>query len=73
MRLTKISASLLTPFVKGSKYPLAARIKHDVEGEVQVQQVIRADTFDSLEKANEVSLTNAKQVSDETAKMRVGT
>jgi len=52
---------------------LAARIENEVDGEVQTQQVIRADTFDSLEQANEVSLAKAKQVIDEQAKMRVGT
>jgi len=64
---------IVEPMREGSKYRLAARIENEVDGEVQTQQVIRADTFDSLEQANEVSLAKAKQVIDEQAKMRVGT
>ncbi len=56
------------PMKEGSKYRLAARIERDVDGETVVQQVIRADTFDSLQEAQAVSTAKAKQVIDEQAK-----
>ena len=59
---------IVEPMPEGSKFRLAARIEKDVDGEVQVQQVIRADTFDSLEQAQEISLAKAKQVIDEQGK-----
>lgn len=57
------------PLKEGSKYRLSARIEREVDGEVQVQNVIRANTFDNLEQANEISLAKARQVIDEQAKM----
>lgn len=56
------------PMPEGSKYRLSARIEKDVNGEVKTHLVIRADTFDSLEQANAVSLSKARQVIDEQAK-----
>lgn len=56
------------PMPEGSKYRLSARIEKDVNGEVKVHHVIRADTFDSLDQANEVSLSKARQVIDEQGK-----
>lgn len=64
---------IVAPMPEGSKFRLAARIEKDVDGEVQVHQVIRADTFDSLDQAREISLAKAKQVIDEQAKMRFPT
>ena len=61
---------IASPMKEGSKYRLSARIERDVDGEVQVEHVIRADTFDSLDQANEVSLAKARQVIDEQGKMR---
>tara|TARA_R110002072_G_C7551002_1_gene499247 strand:- start:99 stop:392 length:294 start_codon:yes stop_codon:yes gene_type:complete len=60
---------VVAPMSEGSKFRLAARIEHDVEGETRVHHVIRADTFDGLEQAQEVSLAKAKQVIDEQGKM----
>ncbi len=59
---------VVVPMVEGSKYRLAARIEKDVDGVVQVHQVIRADTFDDLAQAQAVSLAKAKQVIDEQGK-----
>tara|TARA_R110002124_G_scaffold55254_1_gene156439 strand:- start:1347 stop:1628 length:282 start_codon:yes stop_codon:yes gene_type:complete len=56
---------VVAPMPEGSKFRLAARIEHGVDGETKVHQVIRADTFDGLEQAQEVSLAKAKQVIDE--------
>lgn len=56
------------PMPEGSKYRLSARIEKDVDGQVRTHQVIRADTFESLEQANEVSLAKARQVIDEQGK-----
>ncbi len=56
------------PMPEGSKYRLAARIERDVDGDVQMHQVIRADTFDSFEQACEISVAKAKQVIDEQGK-----
>lgn len=53
------------PMREGSKFRLAARIEKDEGGEVKVHHVIRADTFESLDKAKEVSIAKAKQVIDE--------
>lgn len=59
---------IAAPMPEGSKYRLAARIEKDVDGEVKVHHVIRADIFDSLEQANEISLAKARQVIDEQGK-----
>ncbi|MDG1377385.1 MAG: HlyU family transcriptional regulator [Yoonia sp.] len=59
---------VVSPMREGSKFRLAARIERDVDGAIQTHQVIRADTFESLEQANEVSLAKAKQVIDEQGK-----
>ena len=63
---------VVAPMPEGSKFRLAARIERDVEGQTQVHQVIRADTFDGLEQAQEVSLAKAKQVIDEQGKTLFG-
>ena len=59
---------IAAPIPEGGKYRLAARIEKDVDGETKAHQVIRADTFDSLEQAQTVSVTKAKQVIDEQGK-----
>lgn len=58
------------PMKEGSKYRLAARIEQNVDGEIVTQQVIRADTFDSLEEAQTISIAKAKQVIDEQSRLR---
>ena len=63
---------VVAPMPEGSKFRLAARIERDVDGQTQVHQVIRADTFDGLEQAQEVSLAKAKQVIDEQGKTLFG-
>ncbi|WP_458791021.1 HlyU family transcriptional regulator [Yoonia sp. MH D7] len=59
---------IVAPMPEGSKFRLAARIEKDVDGIVQVYQVIRADTFGDLTQAQAVSLAKAKQVIDEQGK-----
>ena len=51
-----------TPIREGSKYRLSARIERDG---VEVETLIRADTFEGLEAASDASVRKAKQVIDE--------
>lgn len=53
------------PLKDGTRYRLAARIEQDVDGEIKVHQLIRADTLDSHEAAFAASLNKAKQVIDQ--------
>lgn len=54
-----------TPVKEGSKYRLAAKIEKDGD----VQEIVRADVFEDLETANDVSVRKAKQVIDEQERM----
>ena len=53
------------PIREGSKWRVAARIEKDVNGDVKVHQLIRADTIDDETTAIEVSIGKAKQMIDE--------
>ena len=46
-------------------YRVAARIEKDIDGEVQVHQLLRADTIASLDEARAFCARKAKQVIDE--------
>ena len=46
-------------------YRVAARIEKDIDGEVQVHQLMRADTIASLDEARAFCVRKAKQVIDE--------
>ena len=46
-------------------YRVGARIEMDVDGEVMVHHLLRADTLRSLEEAEAFSIRKAKQVIDE--------
>ena len=46
-------------------YRVGARIEKDVDGEVKVHHLLRADTLRSLEEAEAFSIRKAKQVIDE--------
>ncbi len=53
------------PQREGGTYRLAARIAHDVDGEIREHHLIRADTFQSIEDAKAASMAKAKQMIDE--------
>jgi len=46
-------------------FRLAARIEKEINGEVKVHQLVRADTLRSLDEAQEFSLRKAKQLIDQ--------
>ncbi|MBF9051469.1 hypothetical protein GTA62_17450 [Roseobacter sp. HKCCD9010] len=46
-------------------YRLAARIEKEIDGEVKVHHLLRADTIQSAEEAEAFSIRKAKQVIDE--------
>lgn len=46
-------------------YRVAARIEKDIDGEVQVHQLLRADTIASLDEARVFCVRKARQVIDE--------
>ncbi len=53
------------PQREGGTYRLAARIAHEIDGEIREHHLIRADTFQSIEDAKAASLAKAKQMIDE--------
>jgi len=53
------------PVKEGSSYRLAARIEMDTESGMKTHDVIRADTFGSLEEATEWSVAKCKQLIDQ--------
>lgn len=53
------------PVKEGSSYRLAARIELDTESGMKTHDVIRADTFGSLEEATEWSVAKCKQLIDQ--------
>ena len=53
------------PIKEGSTYRLAARIEKSVDGEDKSHQLIRADTFTSLDEAVKASRAKAIQMVDE--------
>ncbi len=55
----------LAPVKDGGQYRIGARIEKDYDGETKTHQMIRADSFGSLEQAEEVSMLKAKQFIDQ--------
>ena len=53
------------PQTDESGYRVAARIEKEIDGEVKVHQLVRADTARSLDEANALSIRKAKQMIDE--------
>lgn len=53
------------PIAEGSKFRLAARITLEVDGEVKEHYLIRADTLDSKDQADEAAVNKAKQMIDQ--------
>ncbi|WP_299349738.1 HlyU family transcriptional regulator [uncultured Shimia sp.] len=53
------------PINEGSVFRISARIEKDIDGEIKTQKLIRADTVNSVEAANDMSVNKAKQVIDE--------
>lgn len=49
----------------GDGYRLAARIEKDVSNETKVHHLIRADTLNTQEAANEAAFAKAKQLIDQ--------
>jgi hypothetical protein len=56
---------IVEPIKDGKRFRLAARIERDVDGDVKVHQLIRADTLESFEAAIVASRSKAQQVIDE--------
>lgn len=54
-----------TPISEGSRYRLSAMIEKQSDGETKTHTLIRADMFDDLKSANDVSLNKARQMVDE--------
>ena len=53
------------PVKDGGQFRIGARIEKDVDGQTKTHRMIRADSFGSVEQANEVSLLKAKQLIDQ--------
>lgn len=53
------------PAKEGSKYRIGALIEKEIDGEVKTHNLIRADTLDDLESANDASVGKAKQLIDQ--------
>jgi len=53
------------PIVEGKQYRLAARIEKEIDGEVKVHQLIRADTLNSSDAAAAAAIQKAKIVIDQ--------
>lgn len=54
-----------TPIPEGRVFRLSARIEKGEGDAVKVHELIRADTLESIEQANEASVNKAKQMIDQ--------
>ncbi len=54
-----------TPIREGSRYRISARIEKEVGGAMKTHTLIRADTLDDPDAANQASLGKARQMIDE--------
>ncbi|PTX56695.1 hypothetical protein C8N43_1357 [Litoreibacter ponti] len=52
------------PVKDGPNYRIGAMIEKEINGETRVHTLIRADTLQSLEAAQEASVSKAKQIID---------
>lgn len=50
---------------EGSNFRLGARIEKEIGGELKVHQMIRADTFQTVDAANEAAVLKAKLMIDQ--------
>ncbi len=53
------------PIAEGGRWRIGARIEKEIDGEVKVHQMIRADTIEDEATAHEASLRKAKQLIDQ--------
>lgn len=53
------------PVKDGATYRIAARIEKDIGGHTKTHHLIRADTRNTLDEANEASVLKAKQAIDQ--------
>jgi hypothetical protein len=53
------------PAKEGSKYRIGALIEKEIGGETKTHTLIRADTLDDLQGANDASVGKAKQLIDQ--------
>ncbi|WP_300031749.1 HlyU family transcriptional regulator [uncultured Roseobacter sp.] len=54
-----------TPIAEGNTFRISATIEKDTDGETRSHSLIRADTLQGREAAEEASVSKAKQVIDE--------
>lgn len=55
----------VTPAKEAGGFRLSARIEKDVNGELKVHHMIRADTFQSMDEAQKYTLSKAKVLIDQ--------
>lgn len=55
----------VTPVKESGGFRLSARIEKDVNGETRTHEMIRADTFQSLEEAQRITMLKAKMLIDQ--------
>ena len=53
------------PIRETSGFRVAARIEKDIDGQVRIHQMSRADTFTSRDEAEAMSVTKARQAIDQ--------
>ena len=53
------------PISDGPRWRIAARIEKEIDGEVKVHQMVRADTLESREAAAEATLAKARMLIDQ--------
>ena len=53
------------PAKESSGYRIGARIEKEINGEIKTHQMIRADTYGSIDVAIEASITKSKQMIDQ--------
>lgn len=58
-------AIFVEPIREGARFRIAARIEKEVGGELRSHRLIRADTCDSLQDAEELTLAKARQMIDQ--------
>lgn len=56
---------IATPISEGGTYRVSALIEKDFDGETRSHKLVRADTVQGLDAAQEASVRKAKQVIDE--------
>ena len=54
-----------SPVKEASGYRIGARIEKEIDGEIKTHQMIRADTYGSVDVAIEASITKSRQMIDQ--------